>query len=169
MPPELSALAQQEPEKVLFPLAHRASSFWPIVNINPIPADLYEAAAAAKTPSSGAIFLPYLSGERTPHNDPNAKGAFFGLTHEDNSVTMAQAALEGVAFALADGIEVLEKKNPSIKSLSVIGGGIEDICTPPPISHTIEPNADLRDLYAERRQSFKQLYQATKHLNKASL
>ena len=176
-------------------------------------ADLYEAAAAAKTPSSGAIFLPYLSGERTPHNDPNAKGAFFGLTHEDNSVTMAQAALEGVAFALADGIEVLEKKNPSIKSLSVIGGGarsswwgeiiasaldmpltyrqagtvgpafgaarlarlclnadtIEDICTPPPISHTIEPNADLRDLYAERRQSFKQLYQATKHLNKASL
>ena len=68
---------------------------------------LYEQASEAKTPSRGALFLPYLSGERTPHNNPNAKGAFFGLTHEDTPLSMAQAALEGVAFALSDTFPII--------------------------------------------------------------
>ncbi len=54
--------------------------------------------------------MPYLSGERTPHNNPNAKGAFFGLTHEDTPLSMAQAALEGVAFALSEGVDALKAK-----------------------------------------------------------
>ena len=87
------------------------------------PADLYAAAEDANQPSRSAFFLPYLSGERTPHNNPNAKGAFFGLTHEDNQTTLAQAALEGVAFALADGIDALRDTGANIDSLSVIGGG----------------------------------------------
>ena len=87
------------------------------------PAELYAAAKDANQPSKGAFFLPYLSGERTPHNNPNAKGAFFGLTHEDNQTTLAQAALEGVAFALADGIDALRDTGAEIKALSVIGGG----------------------------------------------
>jgi len=86
-------------------------------------ADLYAAAEDANTPGNGAFFLPYLSGERTPHNNPTAKGAFFGLTHEDNRITLGQAALEGVAFALADGIDALKKAGASIDNLSVIGGG----------------------------------------------
>lgn len=86
-------------------------------------ADLYDQTADAKTPGKGAIFLPYLSGERTPHNDPHAKGAFFGLGHEDTPLTLAQAALEGVAFALADGVDVLKETGAKIDSLSVIGGG----------------------------------------------
>ena len=86
-------------------------------------ADLYDQTADAKRPGRGVIYLPYLSGERTPHNDPNAKGAFFGLTHEDTPLTMAQAALEGVAFALADGVDGLRAAGTSIDGLSVIGGG----------------------------------------------
>jgi len=84
---------------------------------------LYKQTAEAKIPSSGALFLPYLSGERTPHNNPNAKGAFFGLTHEDTPLSMAQAALEGVAFALSEGVDALKATGAEIKSLSVIGGG----------------------------------------------
>lgn len=171
--------------------------------------DLYDQTADAKTPGKGAIFLPYLSGERTPHNDPHAKGAFFGLSHEDTPLSMAQAALEGVAFALADGVDVLRDTGAAIDTLSVIGGGSRshwwgeiiasaidlpltyrkasavgpaygaarlarlclradsaaDICTPPPIDHMIEPNPDLRDLYAGRRKTFTKLYNATKDLN----
>lgn len=87
------------------------------------PADLYAAAEDINRPGEGAYFLPYLSGERTPHNNPSAKGAFFGLTHEDNQNTLAQAALEGVAFALADGIDALKGAGAQVSSLSVIGGG----------------------------------------------
>lgn len=90
-------------------------------------ADLYDQTADAKRPGRGAVYLPYLSGERTPHNDPNAKGAFFGLTHEDTPLTMAQAALEGVAFALADGVDGLRAAGTSIDGLSVIGGGSRSI------------------------------------------
>lgn len=90
-------------------------------------ADLYDQTADAERPSKTALFLPYLSGERTPHNDPNATGAFFGLTHEDTPLTMAQAALEGVAFALADGLDGLRAAGTHINTLSVIGGGARSI------------------------------------------
>ena len=53
------------------------------------------------------IFLPYLSGERTPHNDPMAQGVFFGLTHETTRAELGRAVLEGVAYAFADGQDVL--------------------------------------------------------------
>lgn len=89
----------------------------------PSEAALYEQTSDSKTPGQGAYFLPYLSGERTPHNDPKATGAFFGLTHEDTPLSMAQAALEGVAFALADGVDVLKATGAEIANLSVIGGG----------------------------------------------
>jgi xylulokinase len=69
------------------------------------------------------IFLPYLSGERTPHNDPHARGALFGLTHDSDSAAVGQAVLEGVAFAFADGFDVLVEAGARIGSISVIGGG----------------------------------------------
>ena len=69
------------------------------------------------------IFLPYLSGERTPHNDPNAKGVFSGLTHETNRASLAQAVLEGVAFAFADGQASLDDAGTKIEEVSVLGGG----------------------------------------------
>lgn len=70
-----------------------------------------------------AMFLPYLSGERTPHNDPHAQGVFFGLTHQTGRAELAQAVLEGVAFAFADGLDALAATGAPIEAISVIGGG----------------------------------------------
>lgn len=69
------------------------------------------------------LFLPYLSGERTPHNDPSATGVFFGITHETSRADMTRAVLEGVAFACADGLDALVQAGTSVDRLSVIGGG----------------------------------------------
>ncbi len=69
------------------------------------------------------IFLPYLSGERTPHNNPHAKGVFFGMTHGTTRGALGRAVLEGVAFAFADGQKALEAAKAEIKEVSVIGGG----------------------------------------------
>jgi xylulokinase len=69
------------------------------------------------------IFLPYLSGERTPHNDPQARGVLFGLNHDSDAAAIGQAVLEGVAFAFADGLDVLIEAGATIDKISVIGGG----------------------------------------------
>ncbi len=74
-------------------------------------------------PAAVPIFLPYLSGERTPHNDPQARGAFVGLTHNTGSAELVQAVLEGVAFAFAQGQQVIEHAGVAIDSVAVIGGG----------------------------------------------
>ena len=67
--------------------------------------------------------MPYLSGERTPHNDPNAQGVLFGLNHETDAAAIAQAVLEGVAFAFRDGMDALLATGAKIESIAVIGGG----------------------------------------------
>jgi len=82
-----------------------------------------EAAGLAAKTQSRLVFLPYLSGERTPHNDPTASGVIFGLDGTTTRADLGRAALEGVAFALADGLDVLEASGGTIESLSVIGGG----------------------------------------------
>ncbi|MGL5838196.1 MAG: xylulokinase [Sphingorhabdus sp.] len=69
------------------------------------------------------IFLPYLSGERTPHNDPSARGAFIGLDHDTDRGLLVRSVLEGVAFALADGADTLRSGGTPIDALTVIGGG----------------------------------------------
>lgn len=91
-----------------------------------------EAALIDEIESSGAgpgsvYFLPYLSGERTPHNDANALGAFVGLDHDVDRARLAYAVLEGVAFALADGQRVLEEAGANIGDVSVIGGGARSV------------------------------------------
>ena len=68
-------------------------------------------------------FLPYLTGERTPHNDSNAKGVLFGLTPDHDAGTVGQAVLEGVAFGLLDGQNALEDAGSPIGDVTVIGGG----------------------------------------------
>jgi xylulokinase len=69
------------------------------------------------------LFLPYLSGERTPHNDPDATGVLVGLTHDTGRAEIGRAVLEGVAFAFADGQQALEEAGTQIGEVSVIGGG----------------------------------------------
>jgi xylulokinase len=84
---------------------------------------LFGLAEARNKPAGSEIFLPYLSGERTPHNDPNAQGVLFGLGHETDAAAVAQAVLEGVAFAFRDGMEALLASGATIESIAVIGGG----------------------------------------------
>lgn len=69
------------------------------------------------------LFLPYLSGERTPHNDPHACGAFHGLTHASNRASLAYAVLEGVSFGLADGLKVMRDAGTELNCCSLTGGG----------------------------------------------
>ena len=72
----------------------------------------------------GAIrFLPYLSGERTPHNDARIRGAFVGLSIGDGHKELTQAVMEGVGFALKDNHEALKATGTELKSLLAIGGG----------------------------------------------
>jgi xylulokinase len=84
------------------------------------------AEAAALEPASLAdapLFLPYLSGERTPHNDPYAEGVFFGMTHATNRALLGYAVLEGVTLALADGLDALATAGTTPNALSLLGGG----------------------------------------------
>ena len=69
------------------------------------------------------MFLPYLSGERTPHNNPNAQGVFLGLKHEHGNVELTQAVLEGVSYAFGDCQKVLIDAGAEIGDVSLIGGG----------------------------------------------
>jgi xylulokinase len=80
-------------------------------------------AAAQATPPGDVMFLPYLSGERTPHADPNARGVFFGLTHSTTRADLVLAVLEGVAFAFADGLDALREAGGRPGDITVIGGG----------------------------------------------
>ena len=74
------------------------------------------------TPSP-ALFLPYLGGERTPHNDGTIRGAFAGLSHQTDRRLLTQAVLEGVAFSLRDCLDALAASGTQIKAAYVIGGG----------------------------------------------
>ena len=68
-------------------------------------------------------FLPYLMGERSPHNNPNARGTFVGMTMDSTRADMTQAVLEGVAFALRDSLEVAKSLGIHIERTKICGGG----------------------------------------------
>jgi xylulokinase len=72
---------------------------------------------------SGVTFLPYLSGERTPHNDAAIRGAFTGLSHQSGRAALTQAVLEGVAFAVRDCLEALRAAGTEVDRVTAIGGG----------------------------------------------
>lgn len=86
-------------------------------------ASLFALVEARAAPTTTEMFLPYLSGERTPHNDPNAKGVMFGLTHETDTAALGQAVLEGVALAFRDGLDALLDSGAPLDTITVIGGG----------------------------------------------
>ncbi len=77
-------------------------------------------AAGRKT---APIFLPYLSGERTPHNDAKIRGSFHELSHDTDAAAMAYSVMEGVSFGLADGMRALQVAGCSVQRLSLVGGG----------------------------------------------
>jgi len=80
-------------------------------------------AATASVGSDGAIWLPYLMGERSPHLDPNARAAFIGLTANHTAASLTRAVLEGVAFSLRDSIEIFKELGASVETIRLGGGG----------------------------------------------
>jgi xylulokinase len=87
--------------------------------------DLVAGAAEVPPGSDGLWFLPYLSGERSPHPDPQARGAFVGLTLRHDRRHLTRAVLEGVAFGLRDGLDLmLEAGIPTPTQIRASGGGI---------------------------------------------
>lgn len=73
--------------------------------------------------ANAPLFLPYLSGERTPHNDPYAQGMFHGLSPEHQRAALAYAVLEGVSFGMVDGLDALRAAGTDVQQLSLVGGG----------------------------------------------
>lgn len=84
--------------------------------------DLDDMAAAVPAGSDGLVFLPYLTGERTPHPDPLARGAFVGLTVRHGQGHLARAVMEGVAFGLRDSLELIRRTGP-VTEIRASGGG----------------------------------------------
>ena len=87
------------------------------------PEDLTKELGSSVEKPSDLTFLPYLSGERTPHNDASIRGAFIGLDHAHDRKAMTRAVLEGVAFALRDSLEALESTGTSFDRVMAVGGG----------------------------------------------
>ena len=88
--------------------------------------DLGKLAAAAQARGltrHSPLFLPYLTGERTPHNDPDARGVLFGLRPDTSPAELVAAVLEGVAFAFADGLDVVTETCAQVGQISITGGG----------------------------------------------
>jgi len=88
------------------------------------PYDLLTHHAAATEPGAeGLFFLPYLMGERSPHNDPDARAAFVGLSIRHTKGHMTRAVIEGVCFALRDCLEAVQKLKVEVTEIRATGGG----------------------------------------------
>ena len=167
------------------------------------PAELADAVGAVTAPSE-ITFLPYLSGERTPHNDAAARGAFVGLAQSHDLRDLTQAVLEGVAYAFADCQRVLADAGTDFASALAVGGGARsetwlriiasvldrplelaadsdvgaalgaarlaicaaegadprEVCAPPEIIRTIDPDPALVPRYREGYARYRALYPA---------
>jgi xylulokinase len=90
--------------------------------------DLTRDAGQVTAGSDGLLFLPYLTGERTPHPDPRARGAFIGLSVTHDRRHLARAVLEGVAFGLRDGLDLMTAAGmPAPREIRASGGGIASL------------------------------------------
>lgn len=152
------------------------------------------------------LFLPYLGGERTPHNDANARGVFVGLSHNTDTADLTNAVMQGVCFAFRDSLHALNASGTSLDSAFAIGGGSRSdywismmasvlniplhktvdgdfgaslgaarlgliaaeksdpmqVCVPPPIESTIEPQPELAEQIDTHYERFKVSYTALK-------
>ena len=151
-----------------------------------------EQAGIKKQGKNNVYFLPYLMGERSPHNDPSARGTFIGLTMDTTREDMTQAVLEGVTFGLRDSFEgaksplwrqmvadIFNLKVDIIESeegpgygaaiLAAVGCGeyasVQEAADKlVKVVKTIEPDPETAALYEEKYQKFRQIYPAVKGL-----
>jgi len=84
---------------------------------------LLNSAATIPIGAEGLVFLPYLTGERTPHRDPLARGAFVGLTLRHTQAHLARAVVEGISFGLRDSIELMRELGLQVNEVRAAGGG----------------------------------------------
>jgi xylulokinase len=80
-------------------------------------------AASAPAGSEGLFFLPYLTGERTPHADPNARGSWVGLSLRHGKNHMARSVMEGATYAMRDTLEIIKSMGIPVKQIRLSGGG----------------------------------------------
>jgi xylulokinase len=94
-------------------------------------ADVYDLltaqGATAPAGSEGLLFLPYLTGERTPYPDPDARGVFFGITLRHGKAQFVRAVLEGVAYGLRDSLELMRAMGLNITQVRASGGGAKSV------------------------------------------
>lgn len=96
---------------------------WLAGNIGAKPEELSDDLPSISEGPGHVLFLPYLSGERTPHNDADIRASFIGLSKTSDRKVLTQAVMEGVAFALRDCLEALRGTGSNPSSLIAVGGG----------------------------------------------
>ncbi len=96
-----------------------------------------------KLGENNVYFLPYLMGERSPHNNPNARGTFIGMSMDTSRSDMTQAVLEGVAFALRDSLEVAKSLGINIERTKICGGGAKSHLWKKIISNVLNLKVDM--------------------------
>lgn len=96
-----------------------------------------------KLGENNVYFLPYLMGERSPHNNPNARGTFIGMSMDTSRSDMTQAVLEGVAFALRDSLEVAKSLGINIQRTKICGGGAKSPLWKKIISNVLNLKVDM--------------------------
>jgi xylulokinase len=80
-------------------------------------------AATAPAGSEGAFFLPYLTGERCPHPEPNARGGWIGITARTTRAMMIRSVLEGVTYGMRDALEIMQHMGIAVTQVRATGGG----------------------------------------------
>lgn len=93
--------------------------------------------------SNHVFFLPYLMGERSPHNDPKARGTFIGMTMDSTRADMTQAVLEGVAFALRDSVEVARSLGICPERTKICGGGAKSFLWKKMLANILNMKVDV--------------------------
>ncbi len=142
-----------------------------------------EQAQITRLGENNVFYLPYLMGERSPHNNPDARAMFIGMSMDTTREDMTQAVLEGVAFALRDSLEVAKSLGIRIERTKICGGGAKSPLWKKMIANimnlkvdvieseklvkvvdTVEPEEELVVKYEEKYQKFKKIYPAVKEL-----
>ena len=185
-------------------LSAAASLEWAAVNLLGAPDVATLLALAEQSVRPAPIFLPYLSGERTPHANPYAQAVLFGLVASSERSDVARAILDGVAMGMRDGLDIILSAGSTVRSLTVAGGGsrsrywarllaaalerplnyqaggdvgpaygaarlaqigaegasVSEVCRPPDIVDTVNPDPQLVAYFAERQPLFRGLYKS---------
>jgi xylulokinase len=106
-------------------------------------ADLAQSVEGKANEPGSLLYLPYLSGERTPHNNARARGSFVGLGAEMDKFAMARAVMEGVAFAFADNLMALRAAGTEIERATAVGGGSRSCAWLQIIANTLDLPIDV--------------------------